>query len=165
MHLNNYMRKIKLDLLEKLIIGTLLPFYGGLIAFIMLIITLVGKEYKNLKIILVLFVLSIFLLLISFGIIVLFEKHNKNQIELYDDHMIIKFRGNCEKYSYNDIKVNYYSCKWYMIPLVPIIKKGNAGIIEIRNLQGKLFRARILYHDFRKLREMIDNRNISLLKD
>ena len=65
---------------------------------------------------------------------------------------------NGHKYQIDKIRDCYYHvCKWYMMPIFPIYKKGVGGLLEINFINGDRIRFKIFYKNYKELEEVIPN--------
>ena len=149
------MIKIKLKLFESIIGSLILPNIGFSFTTILLTISLIVRQepivYKG-----ILFSYIVCLFLMIFGIVICFliNKNSTKEFILNNDE--IKFLN--RKYSINQVSYcEYYVCKWYALPVAIIYKQQAAGLIIFKLDSGEKIQFKILYKDYLKLKNKIQN--------
>ena len=145
--------KVKLDLIEYYYCCFVFPIAGIVFATILLIWELftIEIDLKFINGIIIIYICSIFLFIINFIICSLFSKYTNKFAIFYEDYFLINETK--ETYNYKDIvKCKYYICKWYFIPFWYIYKMQYGGQFEIITTTDKKIVFKILYKDFKKIK-------------
>ena len=102
--------------------------------------------------IILVYICSICLIIINFILCLSFSQKTKKYAIFYEEYILINETK--KVYKYKDIvKCNYYICKWYMIPFWYIYKMQNGGLFEIITTSNEKIEFKILYKDFKKIKE------------
>ena len=149
--------KVKFNLIEYYFCCILFPITGIIFATILLIwelLTYIDLAFINGLIIV--YICSIGLAIINFIICLCVSKSTKKYAIFYEEYFFINETK--ESYNYKDIaKCNYYICKWYMIPFLYIYKMQVGGLFEFISTSNKKIKFKILYKDFKKIKEKFNN--------
>ena len=149
--------KVKFNLIEYYYSCILFPIAGIIFATIMLIWELFTDiDLVFINSLIVVYICSICLAIINFIICLSVSKNTKKYAIFYKEYFFINETK--ESYNYRDIvKCNYYICKWYMIPFLYIYKMQAGGLFEIITTSNEKIEFKILYKDFKKIKEKFNN--------
>lgn len=149
------MVKIKLNLFESIVSVILLPNIVIFFTTILLIISLIVKQEPIIyKCLFFSYIICFSLMILMIAICLLVNNQNKNYFILKGNE--IEFLD--QKYEVNQVKsCEYYACKWYLLPLVPIYKQQAAGLITFKFNSGEKIQFKILYGDYLKLKNIFKN--------
>ena len=149
------MVKINLKLFDDLVACTILPSIGLFFTTLFLIVSLIIKQKTIVYIIIAIsYLICILLLLLSILLCLIINQNRKKDLILNNRNFVI-FN---EMYDYDQILWSqYHVCKWYAIPIAYIYKQQVGGLFEMRLKNGKKIKFKVLYCDYRKLKNSINN--------
>ena len=149
--------KIKINLIEYYFCCLLFPIGGILFATILLIWGLFTEiDLKFINNLIIVYIFSICLAIINFIICFCSVIHTNKYVVFYEDYFFINETK--ETYKYKDIlKCKYYICKWYNIPFLYIYKMKAGGLFEIITVENEKIAFKILYNDFKKIKNKFNN--------
>jgi hypothetical protein len=128
---------------------------GLVVTTFLLIVSLIVKQdsivYKGIAIS---YVVCFVLLILAIAFCIIINKESKRELVLCGE----KFKFLKREYLIEQvISCKYYVCKWYAIPIAFIYKQQAAGLIDIRFDTGERICFKILYKDYLKLKNSIQN--------
>lgn len=149
--------KVKIDIIELYYCCLLFPIAGIIYATILLIWELFTDiDLEFIHGLIIVYICSICLAIINFIICLCFSKYTNKYAVFYEDCFMMNKTK--EKYQYKDIiKCKYYICKWYFIPFYYIYKNSMGGLFEIITIEKRKIKLKILYKDFKKIKDKFDN--------
>ena len=149
------MIKVKLNLFESIVGAILFPNFGFLLTTIILIISLVREQeiivYKG---ILISYAICLSLMILSLITCFIVNHKSKKEFILNNDEFVFLNH----KYAINQIRyAEYYVCKWYALPIVPIYKQQAGGLITFKLDSGEKIQFKVVYKDYLKIKTKIKN--------
>ncbi len=152
------MVKIKLKLFESIVGAILFPNIGIFVTTVLLIISLVVKQDLIINKGILISYITCFSLMIFTIIICLVSNNKSTKYFVLNDNEIefLNHRYKTDQVSYCE----YYVCKWYALPVALIYKQQAAGLITFKFNSGEKIQFKILYKDYLKLKNKIQNINL-----
>ncbi|MBE5731014.1 MAG: hypothetical protein E7350_03605 [Clostridiales bacterium] len=151
------MIKIKLHLFESIMCAIFLPNAGFVFTTILFIISLIVEQDPMVYIgLMISYIVCLSLMILLLIICYLVNRKSKKEFILYCNNGEFEYKHH--KYEVSQIEYcEYYSCKWYAIPIAFIYKQQVAGMLGIKVNTGERIYLRIFYKDYLKLKNYIQN--------
>lgn len=146
--------KIKINLIEYYYCCLIFPIGGVVFATFLLIFSLFGEvDLKFINGLIIFYICCISLAIVNFLICFIVSRYTKKYVVFYENYFFINETK--ETYKYKDIvKCKYYICKWYFIPFYYFYKMQAGGLFEIVTASNEKIEFKILYKDFKKIRNI-----------